>query len=107
MTYDIYPAGSGFKINFAPASVVEEIIQNLATLLATPKFSVPLDRNLGLSARFLDKPMPVAEAMIYAEALEAIEKYEPRAELVNIKFERDDMQGKIIPVLEVKIKDGQ
>jgi len=91
------------KINLAPKNVVEEIIQNLTTLISTPKFSVPLDRNFGLLSRFVDKPTPVAEAMIVSEVLDALEMYEPRVEFKNITFERDEKRGKVIPLLEVDI----
>lgn len=102
MSYFITP-GTAAKINLAPETVVEEVLQNLTMILSTIKSTVPLDRNFGLSARFVDKPTPVAEAMLVSEVLDAIEQYEPRAEIVNISFERDEGTGKIIPRLEVNI----
>ena len=44
------------EINMEPQTETEEIMQNVAMILATPKFSVPLDRGLGLQMAFLDKP---------------------------------------------------
>ena len=44
------------KINLAPESTVEEVLQNVAIIISTPKFTVPLDRGLGLAQRFIDKP---------------------------------------------------
>lgn len=35
------------EINMEPQTETEEIMQNVAVILATPKFSVPLDRGLG------------------------------------------------------------
>jgi hypothetical protein len=41
------------EINLLPQTLVEEVLQNLHTLLGTPKFSVPLDRDFGLECAFL------------------------------------------------------
>ena len=37
----------GSKINLAPETREEEVLQNLSILLSTPKFTVPLDRISG------------------------------------------------------------
>jgi phage baseplate assembly protein W len=105
MAYTITP-DAGAKINLAPGSLAEEVTQNLTMILSTLKNTVPLDRDFGLSARFLDKSTPVAEAVLVSEILDAIETYEPRAEVLGISFERNDGTGKLIPRLEVEIKDG-
>ena len=96
--------GANFKINFAPETLVEEVLQNLTMIFSTPKGSVPLDRNFGISTGFVDKPMPIAEAMILSEILDAVEAYEPRATVLNVNFERNAMVGKIIPHIEVDIR---
>lgn len=42
------------------------------------------------------------------EIIDAIEKYEPRAEITKINFRVDEARaGKLIPVVGVKIKDEQ
>ena len=46
------------KINMEPQTVTEEIMQNVAVVLATPKYSVPLDRGLGLNMTFLTSRFP-------------------------------------------------
>ena len=74
-------AGEGKKINIAP------------------------NRDFGLSSRFLDMPTPAAEAVLVSELYDAIEEYEPRAEIVNITFEKDELTGKVSPRLEVEIKN--
>ena len=35
------------KLNLAPETLEEEVLQNVAIIVSTPKFSVPLDRGLG------------------------------------------------------------
>lgn len=93
------------KINLAPESTTEEILQNVAVIISTPKFSVPLDRGLGLAQRFIDRPIQVAQSVLISEVLDAVEEYEPRVEVLNVTFELGDTPGALIPVVEVKIID--
>ena len=102
MAYSV-TASEPIKINLAPATLMEEILQNLSMILQTIKNTAPLYRDFGLSGSFVDKPMPVAESLLIAEIYEAVEKYEPRAEIVNISFEKDEPAGKLYPCLEVEI----
>ena len=94
-------------INLAPETLLEEIIQNINTILLTPKGSVPLDRNFGTSWQFIDRPTQIAESMIIADVFDAIEEYEPRVEIIDITFVTSDMTGVITPRLEVSINEGQ
>lgn len=100
----VVKAYAGGKINLAPKTTTEEILQNLTMLLSTPKYTVPLDRDFGLSQRFIDKPAPaVAEALFVSEILDAIEKYEPRVKVESVTFEQGDTPGMLIPRVEVVI----
>lgn len=92
------------EINFAPANEVEEILQNVKMILITPKYSVPLDRNFGISQSYIDKPINIAKAMITAEIYNSIEEYEDRVVILNIDFKEQGNIGKLIPILEVSIK---
>lgn len=94
-------------INFAPATKKEEILQNIAVILSTPKFSVPLDRGLGLAQRFIDKPMQAAQPILISEVLDAIEAYEPRVTVLDVTFSLGDTPGKLIPVVEVEVTDDE
>lgn len=52
----------------------------------------------------LPKPLPVAMPMMYSEVKEAVEEYEPRAEVVNVTFAADrNAPGRLIPTVEVNI----
>lgn len=102
----IVTANENNKINLAPGTVVEEVLQNVSMVISTPQFTVPLDRGFGLPQRFIDKPLPVAQAILVSEILDAMEKYEPRAEVVNVSFvqdQQDAQAGKLIPRVEVNI----
>ena len=107
MAYRVSTAFSGGEIDFAPAAVVEEVLQNVLTLLRTVKYSVPLDRQLGIDAEFLDRPLPVVMARLRVEITEEIECFEPRAKLRVIDFERitdeETGRGKLYPIVEVDV----
>jgi phage baseplate assembly protein W len=94
------------KINLRPASIAEEIIQNLRTLLSTPKYSVPLDREFGIPWDAIDKPIEAAQSLLIGEIMDAVELYEPRAVVEEITFTRDEMTGRLIPKLKVVIESG-
>lgn len=92
----------GQDIDFAPASVEEEIIQNVRTILTTYQRTVPLDRGFGISADYLDKTLPVAQATMASELMTAIRQYEPRCQVVGITFTGND-NGALTPRIEVTI----
>lgn len=89
-------------VNFAPSSTVEEILQNVRTIISTVKYSVPLDRDFGIDYSFLDKPTAKAQALYSSEIIQAVKKYEPRASIVSISFSAD-IDGKLTPKVEVSI----
>jgi phage baseplate assembly protein W len=92
-------------IDFAPANIVAEIIQNVRTIFATMKYSVPLDRLFGVESAMLDKPMPKAMAALQAEIIMAIHRYEPRCRVTKVSFD-GDIDGKLIPRVRIRIEDN-
>ena len=95
-------ANSEVKINFAPASVVEEVIQNVRTIMTTIKWQIPLARDLGISGDVVDMPILQAKAKLTQEIIQAVKRYEPRAQIQKIDFEAD-VTGKLTPKVEVRI----
>ena len=77
------------QININPATVEEEVIQNLWFLYSSIEYDVPLDRALGLNATYIDKPIETAKALATTDIYDKTEQYEPRAEIVNIDFSVD------------------
>ena len=97
-------------VNFAPQSEAEEILQNVRTSLKTRIGTVPLDRDFGVSWDLVDRPYPVAKAMMTAEIIEAIETYEPRAKVESVAFDESEdavMQGILRPRVIVSIGDEE
>ena len=62
---------------------IASVLQNISVILRTQQGTVPMYREFGLPMKFLDKPIPVAKPMLYIEAKEAIELYEPRATVLG------------------------
>ncbi len=87
-----------------PASELEEVIQNVKTILTTLQGSVPLDRDFGIDSTVIDKPVNVIRPLLVKEIKEKIELYEPRAKLVSIDWGGDGMEGLLIPKVRVAIK---
>ena len=91
-------------INFAPESLVEEIAQNVRTICTTTKYSVPMDRLFGVDAAMLDNPTPKVMAMMQAELVQAIKKYEPRCTVKKVSFE-SDIDGKLTAKVRIVINE--
>lgn len=87
------------SVDFAPNTVVEEILQNVRSIMTTIKGSVPLDRDFGLDPAYLDQPLEVAKARYASELIMGVAKYEPRAEVTNI-----DWTATVGGVLTAKVK---
>lgn len=95
-------------IDFAPSTEVEEILQNVRTILSTRIGTVPLHRDFGLTWEHIDKPYQVARSLMQAEIIDAIEEYEPRARIKSVTFNdnaADAMEGLLKP--RVVISTGE
>lgn len=92
-------------IDFAPANDYAEILQNIRTILATPIYSVPLDRAFGVDMSYLDRPMVEAQSAMASEIVTAIRRYEPRAEVSEITWEATD-DGVLRPKVKVILSDS-
>lgn len=93
------------NINFRPADVLEEIHQNITTILSTYKFTVPLFREFGFDARFIDKPMAILQPLYVKEVIETIEKYEPRVIIEEVKLTAE-LDGIAHPIIIFTLRNG-
>lgn len=100
MEYTVLAVSAG--INFGTVGV-EEILQNVRTILATPKGSVPMDRSFGLDMSMLDAPLPIARIKMTAAIMEAVRQNEPRAQVTKVEYEEDHMTGRLLPKVKVMI----
>ena len=91
------------EINFAPSNEHEEILQNVITIISTPKYSVPMFREFGIDGAMLDQPIVKSRAMFSSEVIQAVRKYEPRAEITHIETEVNT-DGKLHARIKIRVK---
>lgn len=92
-------------INYGPTSEDEEIQQNIRMIVGTVKGELPLDRAFGIDDSGQEAPMPVAQTLFAAAAIEAITDYEPRVDVDSIDFEQgaaDSADGRSIAVIRYR-----
>lgn len=108
-------AGSNYRIstlgdiNFYPETVAEEVVQNVRCIVSTIAGSVPLDRAFGVAWDALDKPIPLARALMQAAVFDAVRQYEPRAVIQSVTWDDtpgDAIDGIMHPVLTLSLADG-
>lgn len=91
-------------INFDPQTEAEEIAQNVRTILRTVHGSCPMYRDFGVSGDMVDAPMGVAAAFYRQTVVEAVRKYEPRAEVTAVSFAGSDpVSGVLMPTVTIAI----
>ena len=92
------------------ATGTEEIVQNVKTILATARGTVPLDRAFGVERDFTDRPLPAAMARFTAAVVEEVEKQEPRVKVTGVRWpspaENEAVEGRLTPVVRIRIRDG-
>lgn len=106
MSYTV-AAGRARRYTLNETQHIEAVLQNIALILATPQGTIPMYRDFGLPIDALDLPMPAAKVRLSVAIKEAVEIYEPRAEIISIKYdETQAAAGRLVPILEVNIKDA-
>ena len=88
------------------ASGLEEIAQNVRTILTTIKGTVFLDRQFGIGADIVDLPEQIALIALRENIIEQIEKYEPRVNVLSVNYESIPEAGAVVPVVKYEIKEG-
>lgn len=87
------------NINLEPENVYQEIAQNIAVILSSIQKSIPMLRGMGLPGELYGRPLPVVENILVGYVYDQIEEYEPRAILGELTFERDDVNGRLVPIM--------
>ncbi len=83
------------------------LAQEVRTLLATRKGSVPLDRDFGVDWSFVDSPVSAAMPRIVTEYARQIERYVPRVRVRSIAFapaKDEALEGGLRPVVTLSIR---
>jgi phage baseplate assembly protein W len=103
MAYQEYQVfGRPSSIDFG-ARGVDEVLQNVRTYLCTPRFSVVLDRAMGIDASLVDRPINKAQAILSSDIFMNLSRHEPRAKVLSIDFSGDGLDGTLVPVVKVRV----
>lgn len=62
----------------------ERVLQNVLNLVRTRKWEIPFMYDVGISQEFTDNKLSYIEAELTDEIMELVEKYEPRAKVVEV-----------------------
>ena len=101
-SYKVLPTDSG-ALTLGASETVRSVLQAVSIILSTPRGSVPMYRDFGINTEYMDLPAPIAEVRMVSEIREAVEQWEPRATVTGVSFQRDTLNGKLIPIVEVEI----
>ncbi len=106
MSKDTWPvSASSYHINWAPQTVVEEVLQNVSTILATQIGTVPYSRKLGVTSGLVDSPIPIFIATATREVIQKVSEFEPRAIIHSVSFEKASASdGVMRPKLVIGVK---
>ena len=83
---------------------VQSVLMNVAIILRTKAGSCPMYREFGLPQTHVGKPMPAARQLLYAAVRDAVERFEPRCDVEDVRFAAGADAGTLIPIVEVEIK---
>lgn len=104
MEFTTMMAGSG--IDFGAVGI-QELSQNIRTIVSTPQGSVALHRDFGIDVSPLDGPMHAwTQARLTERIITAIQQHEPRVEVVRVDYQADESSGRIIPRVTFRLKEG-
>ena len=86
--------GSGtLEIDMRPATEEAAIARNVAMLMSSTKYDVPLMCGYGLTGRHIDGNPELARSVFVLDLAEATDAYEPRASIAEAFFEAEDGGG--------------
>lgn len=103
--YEVEPIEPMKNIDFG-ATGVDEILQNVAFIMASEIMSCPLDREFGWDKTLIDKPIDFAKARITANLMAAIHKFEPRAIIEAVEVTGDGLKGRLKPKVKVSVDES-
>ncbi|WP_024985266.1 lysozyme [Brevibacillus borstelensis] len=110
MEYTVDIPTAGTWVNFSPASLVEEVKQNIRTIASTALGSAPGSRTIGVDWELVDEPINIVKTRIAGVLMAAIAEQEPRAQITRIDFreqETDGMYGRLVPIIRFILAEGE
>nr|WP_145402953.1 GPW/gp25 family protein [Paenibacillus xylanexedens] len=86
-------------------SGVEEVKQNIRTIIKTIMGTCPMHRSFGIDPIIIDMPTPAAAALLEVASLSAIEQFEPRADVTNMVVHVQE--NKLVPVVYFSLREEE
>ncbi|MCM3141295.1 GPW/gp25 family protein [Brevibacillus sp. MER 51] len=90
-------------VNFAPPTLLEEVQQNLRTIMTTALGTAPGSRGIGVPWDIVDEPLHIARARMTGVLMSAISEQEPRAQVTRVTFNEQSveasMNGRLSPTI--------
>lgn len=86
MSYTVSTADTK-KIVLNETDYVDSVLQNVRMILSTWEGDVPLYRDFGINPELLHRPINAVESLLIGDITEKIEKYEPRATVMQVSFD--------------------
>lgn len=105
MTYSV-DMTKQIAIEFSPATVVDEITQNIRTICSTASGSAAGARSIGIDMSMLDEPISIAKARLIGEIITAVSEQEPRATVTEVIVSQDHETGKLQPLVRYELAEG-
>lgn len=96
-------AARAAPLDFRAVEPVERVLQGVRLALTTPKGSVPMYREYGLDMSVLDRPAPIAQALLTATVRETVERWVPEATVKGVTFGGAFSRGQMQIRVEVEI----
>lgn len=82
---------------------VDRIVQNVRNLLITRMGEVPFMRDLGIDPDYIDNSVSNIHNNLSNDVIELVEKYEPRATILDVRITGQDANGNIIIEVEMEV----
>lgn len=100
---DLSNISISFQYGSGDEALRREIERNIKTILSTPKGTCPLYRDFGIDMEMLDAPTAAAHNMLTVAIIDAIEEWEPRAQVKDVSVGADTngkMTAKVVVTIE-------
>ncbi len=106
---DLSNISISFQYGSEDEALRREIERNIKTILSTPKGTCPLYRDFGIDMEPLDAPTLAAQNMLTVAIIDAIEEWEPRAQVTDVTINTDtggNITAKVVVTIGQPFKIG-
>lgn len=95
-----------YSINFAPNSLLEEILQNVRNIFQQIKGTIPYQRDMGVDENIIDLTTENAIMIYQIDMIKQLKKFEPRAKIKKFNWKGSDIvKGNLNLVVTLDVKE--